>query len=186
MANESIFCSFVKIPGIEQCMLMSEWAAHWQSFGVVVALSLAVGGGFKVLHEISQIKKRKNSEDELRRIEFFLAQHRRLFDNVELFSVLGHLDGDHVDLSKTDFWDKNRKFLTFIEEIELLVRSGKIGSDVACNMFGYYAICARDGKNFNVGIKASREHWALFNDFCDRHEKFKERNPNGANGDMKL
>lgn len=186
MAAESIFCSGVKIPLIEQCMLMAEWSAHWQAFGVTVALVLAIAGGGKFLYDLHQIRKRQLNEEALRRTEFFLAQHRRLFDDPDLSLVLSNLDGDYEPLKREPFWDKNRKFLTFIEEIELLIRSGKMEPDAACYMFGHYALCARDGANFNAGIDTSRAHWALFQDFCVRHEGFKARYPDGPGESLKL
>lgn len=186
MTAERLFCSTFKIPFIDHCMLMSEWGVHWQAFGVTVSLFLAIIGGWKFLHDISQIRKHQDDQEALRRTEFFLAQHRRLFDDEDLFSVLKNLDGDYPSLASEEFWDKNRKFLTFIEEIELLIRSGKLQSDTACYMFGYYAHCARDGKNFNAGINTAREHWAIFQDFCERHEKFRLTYPQGPGKTLML
>ena len=179
MVTENFFCSYVKIPLIERCMLMSEWAAHWQGFGVAIGLILAIGGLWKFLIEFRRYKKQKENEESLRRTEFFLSQHRRLFDDPDLSWVMSNIDGDYPALREEKNWDKNRKFLTFIEEIEFLIRASKIREDSACYMFGYYAICARGGDNFKYGIDMSRTHWRVFYDFCDRYEKFKIDNPDG-------
>lgn len=64
-------------------------------------------------------------------------------------------------------WDSKRKFLTFIEEIALLVNSGEIRREVAMYMFGYYACCARSGSNFSVGIALDHKYWRLFFSFSD-------------------
>ncbi|WP_141217668.1 hypothetical protein [Bordetella genomosp. 4] len=186
MAVETVFCSYVKVPFIEQCMLMSEWAAHWQGFGVAVGLALALGGAWKFLLELRRHKRQKEHEESLKRTEFFLSQHRRLFDDPDLSWVLSNLDGDYPVLKEEKNWDRNRKFLTFIEEIEFLIRAQKIKSDAACYMFGHYADCARRGENFRFGIDMSRSHWGVFYDFCERFDAYKEKWSSGPPTDMNL
>ncbi|WP_157838777.1 hypothetical protein [Achromobacter sp. DH1f] len=167
-------------------MLMSEWAAHWQGFGVAVGLLLAFGGAWKFWLELRRHKKQKEQEEALKRTEFFLSQHRRLFDDSDLSWVLSHIDGDYSAFRDEKNWDKNRKFLTFIEEIEFLVRAEKIKSDAACYMFGHYADCARRGENFKFGIDMSRCHWAVFYEFCDRYDAYRTKYPNGPMGQVSL
>jgi hypothetical protein len=62
--------------------------------------------------------------------------------------------------------------LTFVEEIALLIGAEQINADVAYYMFGYYACCARNGKNFNVGINSSEEHWRVFQKFCAESDRY--------------
>lgn len=167
-------------------MTMAEWGVVWQAVGAVVAVLAALCSVWKVSHEISKLRVQKEEEAALKRTEFFLAQHRRLFDDVELASVLALLDGDEEALAAPSFWEKKRKFLTFIEEIEWLVRSEKINSRSAYYMFGYYAICAREGPNFNVGINSGAVHWAVFQSFCRDAENFLAKHPEGPPADAKL
>ena len=122
----------------------------------------------------------------LKRTEFFLNQHRRLFDNAELYSVLCLIDHDEEVLRDPAMADKKRKFLTFFEEIELLVRSGHIDPDVAHYMFGYYAICVKEGKNFHSGINMAPIYWRLFYDFAQASENFRTMYPSGPPDAMKL
>jgi hypothetical protein len=89
------------------------------------------------------------------------------------------LDDDAEGLSVWEMWDAKRKFLTFIEEIALLVRSEQIDKNVALNMFGYYARCARYGTNFLIGINPGKEHWSLFYWFTDEADDFFKRYPDG-------
>jgi hypothetical protein len=161
---------------------MSEWLVFWQIFGIICAAAVGIIGAWKVFHELERIREQRRKEQsdtataaKLKRTEFFLSQHRRLFDDSKLYSVLCYLDSDDWHLAEKEMWDSNRKFLTFIEEIALLVRAGQIDADVAQYMFGYYACCAREGINFNVGINSREAYWRLFNEFCDQHEKFQER-----------
>ena len=161
---------------------MSEWANVWQIIGVISACVIGAVATIKAFHELERIRSQRKKEiadaenaAKLKRIEFFLAQHRRLFDNEELFEVLCLLDEDSAKLAQHQMWDKNRKFLTFIEEIALLVKAGQIDGNTAQYMFGYYACCARDGVNFNVGINSKESYWRLFNYFCDQHKAFERK-----------
>lgn len=183
---ERLFCTKIEIPLIEQCMLMSEWAAHWQAVGVVLTVAIGLGGGIKLLFELQRIRKQREHDIALKRTEFFLAQHRRLFDDPDLGEILSYLDGDTEDLKEEETWEKCRKFLIFIEEIELLIRSNMLNPEAAYYMFGYYAKCARDGKNFNTGINASDIHWKLFQDFCKKSDDYFKKNKNGPDQTLHL
>jgi hypothetical protein len=172
-------------PFTEACRSMSDWAVIWQAIGVVTALVIGSAGVWKILVELRRIAQLGQLEREdrqiaaaLKRTEFFLGQHRRLFDDSELFEVLSLVDDDNLKLASKDMWDKKRKLLTFFEEIALLVKSKQINADVACYMFGYYARCVRDGKNFQIGIDTAEEHWGLFYWFAKESEIFSNANKN--------
>lgn len=122
----------------------------------------------------------------LKRTEFFLSQHRRLYDDADLYAVLCLIDGDEIGLTDPGMADKKRKFLTFYEEIALLVKSGQIEKPVAFYMFGHYAICARNGKNFRVGIDLSPRHWGLFYKFVSAAESYRRQHPMGPKDDIHL
>lgn len=193
MADDAIFCSVAKVPWIDHCMSMAEWGTFWSALGVVIALVAGIGGGAKLLWDLNTLRKQKDEELEqadedasLKRTEFFLAQHRRLFDDKELYEVLCYLDGDDEWLLNLEIWDKKRKFLTFIEEIALLVTSNKIDARVAYYMFGHYARCARKGANFNVGIDSAAAHWWVFQQFCSESEEFERNEPLNCRAPLKL
>lgn len=180
--NPSLFCS----PFIDQCNLMSEWAVYWQAAGVIFTALVGLVGLYKIYQELKRMNEQrakdltdKETSAKLKRTEFFLSQHRRLFDNPELYSVLTLIDNDDEKLLPEDMWDKKRKFLTFLEEIALLVESDQINKDVACYMFGYYARCVKEGKNFAEGIDLSKEYWGLFYKFCDYAEEYSQKHPDG-------
>lgn len=180
--NPAIFCA----PIIKQCNLMSEWAVYWQALGVVVGALVGVVGLYKIYQELKRINEQRAKEladkdisAKLKRTEFFLNQHRRLFDNPELYSVLCLIDSDSEKLRPEEMWDKKRKFLTFIEEIALLVDSDQINENVAYYMFGYYARCAKEGINFGEGIDLAQEYWGLFYKFSAAAEEFANQHPNG-------
>jgi hypothetical protein len=165
---------------------MSEWAVYWQAFGTLMAAIFGVVGLYKIYHELKRLREQRDKDHadrdisaKLKRTEFFLNQHRRLFDNPELYSVLCLIDSDSEKLLPEEMWDKKRKFLTFIEEMALLVESKQIDKDVACYMFGYYARCAKEGENFSHGINMSKEYWGLFYIFCEYANEYSEKHTNG-------
>lgn len=180
--NPSLFC----IPFTDYCNLMSEWAVYWQAFGALVTAIVGGFGLWKILHELKRMNEQrqkdiadKETAAKLKRTEFFLNQHRRLFDNPELYSVLCLIDEDNELLRPKEMWDKKRKFLTFIEEIALLVDSEQIDKNVACYMFGYYARCAKEGANFAEGIDLSAEYWGLFYKFCAYAQQYADSHTDG-------
>lgn len=182
MKTPELYC----IPFSDACRTMQEWAVYWQAIGVISAVLFGSVGLYKIYQELRRLKEQRDKDindketaARLKRTEFFLSQHRRLFDDKDLYEVLCLVDADKARLAEEDMWDKKRKFLVFFEEIALLVRSNQIDKNVAFYMFGYYALCARYGENFAEGIDPSREHWCLFYEFSDGAETFLNENKNG-------
>lgn len=172
-----LFCA----AGTDVCNQMSEWAVYWQAVGSIATVVFGIVGLWKIYQELRRLneQRRKELEDkdtsaQLKRTEFFLNQHRRLFDNPELFEVLCLVDEDNDALAEKSMWDKKRKFLTFFEEIALLVEAKQIKEHVAYYMFGYYARCAVEGRNFQEGIDLSQEYWGLLYRFVQAAKKYSE------------
>lgn len=174
MAEESIFCASIKIPFLESCMTMAEWSSTWQSVGIGITLLIAIGTLIKHFQDKAVTQDQEAESRKLERIKFFLDQSRRLFDDPDLRSVLKYIDGDDPELANPLHWDNNRKFLVFIEEIELLIRSNMLDDNACQYMFGYYANRALEGDNFKKGIDFKEEHWKLFTEFAKRYDKFLE------------
>lgn len=171
------YCSLVG----ELCMPLDDWGTVFDISGVAAGLLVAGFGLYKAWEELRRLRQQRDKESteatdaaRLKRTEFLLAQHRRLFDDAELRSVLALLDADDPRLTQWDMWALKRKFLTFIEEIQLLVEAGLLNGQVAHYMFGYYALRARDGPNFGVGIDPAGMYWQLFYDFCSDAERYFE------------
>ncbi|HJV76225.1 MAG TPA: hypothetical protein VJ654_18540 [Noviherbaspirillum sp.] len=190
---DQLYCADIHAPFVEQCLTMAEWSTFWTAFGVIVTIIVTFGGGAKLFWELGQLRKQRQEqldqteeEASLRRTEFFLSQHRRLFDDKDLYEVLCYLDGDDPWLLNLEMWDKKRKFLTFIEEIAFLVNSKKIKPDVAYYMFGHYARRARYGENFNKGIDTAASHWWVFRKFVADSEAYERTNPEHAQTPLKL
>lgn len=175
------------------CLTMQEWGVWWQAIGVTAAFVFGASGLYKIHHELKRLNEQRSKDifdkeisAKLNRTKFFLEQHRRLFDNQELYDVICLLDADKKELANENMWDKKRKFLTFVEEIALLVRSDQINEEVAFYMFGYYSRCAMHGVNFCEGIHPSAEHWGLFYEFTINYEKYLIRNPDGPPESLSL
>ncbi|WDG51469.1 MULTISPECIES: hypothetical protein [Pseudomonas] len=159
----------------------------------MTAIIIGAVGLYKIYQELRRLDEQRSKDIQdkdtaarLKRTEFFLTQHRRLFDDKDLFEVLCLIDSDHPELADISIWDKKRKLMAFFEEIALLVKSKQINEDVAFYMFGYYTLCARYGKNFNEGIDISKEYWALFFEFSEKAEKYLEENKDGPPHNMSL
>ncbi len=189
MLNLQQYCT----PLYTVCRTMQEWGVYWQAAGVIAAIFFGAVGLYKIYHELRRLNEQRDKDAKdietaarLKRTEFFLSQHRRLFDDKELYEVLCLIDDDKSELANEDMWDKKRKLLVFFEEIALLVRSKQIDKTVALYMFGYYALCARNGNNFSEGIDPSREHWALFYEFSDDARLFLCDNKDGPPNDLSL
>lgn len=156
-------------------MTMAEWSATWQSFGILVTLIVGTATVIKILLDVNSSKQEKKDSGKIERTKFLLEQHRRLFDDQDLKDVLQHLDGDDEELAQFHFWEKNRKFLVFIEEIQILINSNLLDETACQYMFGYYANCAYLGKNFKEGIQFDEKYWGLFTKFAVTYKKFEPK-----------
>lgn len=190
MNNPDLYC----ITGTSICRSMAEWGVNWQAITAIFTVAAGIFGLWKIYHELQRLFTQNANEiidkkvaAKLKRTEFFLNQHRRLFDNPELYSILCLIDGDDISLTiGNEMADKKRKFLTFFEEIALLVKSDQIEKDVAYYMFGYYAICALTGKNFASGIDTSKKYWGLLYDFAAESKKFLDKHQDGPPSNISL
>lgn len=156
------------------CFTVTEWKDLTLALAAVIAVPSAIFTAYKTYQELSRRGDEIKKEQELKSIEFTLEQHRRLFDDTELYSVLCLIDNDDPKLAEQNFWDSKRKLLVFFEEIQLLINSRQINKNVAHYLFGYYAISARKGKNFCEGIDLQESYFGLFFIFKRESEKFLE------------
>ena len=158
-------------------------STSWKDLVTICATIIAVPGvlfaAYKTLVEVRRSREQRVIDNEQRaqdsqrsRAEFTLTQHRRLFDDPVLFSVLQKLDDNHPDLATDEMWDAKRKFLTFFEELYLLIQSGLVERDTALYIFAYYAVFARNSSNFNVGIEYEPAYWGLFMLFVEDAEAY--------------
>lgn len=74
------------------CMSLSEWKDVATIVGIYVAVPGGLFAAFKTWQEIRKGWQQREREEKLKRIDFTLAQHRRLFDDPVLYSVLCLID----------------------------------------------------------------------------------------------
>ena len=145
------------------CMTRSEWI---QSTGYGIAALVAIFTIFSYFYT----QKRQRDLDI---VKFSLDQHRRLFDDAELFEILNLIDGSEDEqrtLAEPSMGNKKRKLITFFEEMVLLVRAGYMSEDFALYMFGYYALEARNNKYFMSGISTAYADFGIYFEFADRYK----------------
>lgn len=119
MAPPEQYCT----PVLQVCRTMQEWAVYWQAAGVIAAIVFGAFGLYKIYQELRCLNEQrqkdasdKETAERLKRTEFFLSQHRRLFDDKELYEVLCLIDDDKDRLADEDMWDKKRKLLVFLRK----------------------------------------------------------------------
>lgn len=145
-------------------MTRPEWI---QSSGYGIAALVAIFTIFSYFY--TQKKQRA-----LDIVKFSLDQHRRLFDDEDLFEILNLIDSSEDEqriLAEPSMGNKKRKLITFFEEMTLLVRARYMSEDFALYMFGYYVLQARHNKYFMSGISTDYADFGIFFDFADRYNQ---------------
>jgi len=160
-------------------MTASDWKDFSAILGTVVGVPGVLFAAYKGWRELKKSNEQRHEElerqkraEQLRRAEFTLGQLRRLFEDPDLLAMLPLLDLDDPKLADFQMLNAKRKFLTFCEEIALLVNSGFFEVGVAHYMFGYYVTQAHKGKNFRSGMAYKTEHWGLFMKFAEDAEQY--------------
>jgi hypothetical protein len=174
-------------------MPMSDWKEFVAIAATVVGvpgLLLAAYKGWRELQRSNEQRgeelQRQKKSDQLQRAEFTLTQLRRLFEDLDLLEMLPLLDVDDPKLAEFVMLNAKRKFMTFCEEVALLINSGLLSAETAYYMFGYYAVRAHNGSNFRSGLAYTTEHWALFMKFATDAERFSASANGGSVENLRL
>lgn len=96
-----------------------------------------------------------------KRATFFLGTRRKFEQNLEFKTISNLLEHDDPKLKDLSFEEK-RDFLTFFEEIALMMHSSLIRKEVAHYMFGYYAIRCWKSDNFWSNLNRESTYWCNF------------------------
>lgn len=129
-----------------------------KDLGVVAGLLVALWGLFRGIREYSLQGTQK-------RAEVFLKKQSEYFGNKSFNEMRYLLEQDAVELRDVNFEEK-RAYLTFFEEIAILRNSRLINNDVACYMFGYYAVQCAESKNFWSNLTKDIAFWGVFLGFA--------------------
>jgi len=104
----------------------------------------------------------------LRRIEYFAKMKEQFLKDTAFARLTELLETDDPELGEISARDKWR-YLSFFEEVALLLRAGLIRKQLACYMFGYYALlCDRSQKFWSTSFPKAVAYWLLFFDFVAR------------------
>jgi hypothetical protein len=113
----------------------------------------------------------------MKRAEYFWRLHQQLNDVVVLNKIRMYLDSNSKQLKKLTYSEKYQ-FLSFFENVALMVNTGLLRKSVAQYMFSYYAIRCYENTMFWSGHpKKDSPYWSLFSSFAvemkTREEKMK-------------
>jgi len=107
----------------------------------------------------------------------------RAFEENEKFRELAQLlESDDPKIADVPMHTR-MQFVSFHEEVALLLNSKLINEEVAHYMFGYYAIKCHESKHFWAGEEKSHPYWVLFADFVARMKGLEAK---GAIGPRKI
>lgn len=116
----------------------------------------------------------------LRRVEYFAKMKKEFFTDPSFAKLTELLEtersaqerGERDDpgfgeISAIDKW----RYLCFFEEVALLLRAQLIRDELACYMFGYYALlCDRSHSFWSPSFPRDETYWPLFFDFVKQME----------------
>ena len=144
-----------------------------KDLATIIGVAAALATLFKALLEYSRSAV-------LRRIEYFAKMKKEFLEDTAFAKVTELLETDNPQLAKIPTRDKWR-YLYFFEEVALLLRARLIHDEVACYMFGYYALlCDRSHSFWSSSFPKDEGYWLLFFDFVKRMrtvEQSKRSNP---------
>ena len=131
-----------------------------KDFATIVGVAVALATLIKALVEY-------NRSMVLRRVEHFAKLRDEFLKDDGLARLTELLEND-ASLSEVNPREKWR-YLSFFEQVALMVRARLIRDELACYMFGYYALlCDRSESFWSKSLPKDRSYWPLFFDFVER------------------
>jgi len=132
--------------------------ANAKDIATIIGVAAAIATLFKGLWEYSR-------SIVLRRIEYYAKMKDQFLKDVAFARLTELLETDDSGLGEICARDKWR-YLCFFEEVALLLRAGLIRDELACYMFGYYALlCDRSHSFWSESFPKDETYWPLFFDF---------------------
>lgn len=147
--------------------------SYAKDIATIAGVAVAIGTLLKAIFEY-------NRNSALRRMEYFAKMKDEFLGDTSFSHLTALLEGDDTQLAEMPAREKWR-YLVFFEEVALLLRARLIHKEVACYMFGYYALqCDRSRSFWSSSFPKDQAYWLLFFDFVGRMsevEKSKHANP---------
>lgn len=106
----------------------------------------------------------------LKRIEYFAKMKEQFLKDTAFVEITERLEAELLkpedsrlgEIESRDKW----RYLSFFEEVALLLRARLIRKELACYMFGYYALlCDRSHSFWCDSFPKNEAYWSLFFDF---------------------
>jgi hypothetical protein len=138
-----------------------------KDFATIVGVAVALATLIKALIEYHRSLV-------LRRVEHFAKLRDEFLKDESLARITELLERNDARLSEVSTREKWR-YLSFFEQVALLVRARLIREELAGYMFGYYALlCDRSESFWSVSFPKNRAYWPLFFDFVEHMRKVEE------------
>ena len=144
---------------------LSDWKDLATILGAILGLATLIRGLVEYAKQGAQ-----------KRAELFTATHKRFKENQALDNITELLEVSNPAIANVPFRERIA-YLTFFEEVALLIKSRLIRKEVAHYMLGYYAIRCWENDNFWKGINRQGEYWALFRSFTEEMKVIEARKP---------
>ncbi len=113
-------------------------------------------------------------QNALKRFEKFQEMRKLFVQSNAIQNICGLLEDGDAQLRTIDYKDKE-EFLRLYEQVALMHNSKLLTDEVAHYMFGYYAICCYESRDFWHGINRDGYYWSLFIDFAKRMKRMETR-----------
>ena len=148
-------------------------------FGIIVGIIISL---ITLLLGIFEYKRQGSQK----RAEYFNMMKNKLIENDALQNICTLLDTDDEKLKDINFSNK-KIFLSFFEEIAMMMNSKIISKEIVLYMFGYYAIKCWKSKYFWMNnIEKNGFYWLLFNEFASSMDIMREKYREKVNGKYKI
>ena len=139
-----------------------------KNLAMIVAVGIAAITLVKGVIEYARQGKQK-------RVEHFLEMRRKLKEPGKYDKIFALLEDEDDNSKLADIsYMMKRDLLGFFEEVALIMNSGLIRKEVACYMFGYYAIQCKKSNYFWSNVEKNSIWWSLFIHFASEMEKIED------------
>jgi len=128
-----------------------------QAVATVIALFTVIRGVLEYARSNAQ-----------KRAELFFALRKRFDESAGMRRIRAALDAADDKLLKSIAKSDKIDFLTFYEDVALLMNSKLMREPNAHYMFGFYAIEADGSAAFWTSLNRDLAYWSVFRDFAER------------------
>lgn len=141
--------------------------------GTIKDISIVVAGVATLAGFMAAIAEYAR-QNHARRAEHFVGLRRRFLETPSFQPILLRLDADSPELADIPLQDR-RNFIGFLEEVQLMVDSGLVRSEVAHTMFGRYVHLVDISKSIWKGLDRDDRYWSIFRRLAENQRMMESR-----------